>query len=155
MILDALPAAEDHPELAAELGRLRRGVHMVRRHLKKVVREQVAEERLLAKDLYQIWDIVQRNLPQASESPPTVRADEASNPGHGLDHLTGRQRMVLELVAAGRANKEIATELEISPRTVANHLNVIYAKLGLRDRTQAALAAVANGIVAVASDAAV
>ena len=153
MIQDALPTAEEHPELTAELRRLRRGLDMVRRHLRTVIREQVAEERLLASDLYQIWDRVRRNLPQALESLPlSVQGPGAATPGRGLDGLTARQLLVLELVAAGKANKEIASELEISPRTVANHLNVIYAKLGLRDRTQAAMAAVATGMVAVASD---
>jgi predicted ATPase/class 3 adenylate cyclase/DNA-binding CsgD family transcriptional regulator len=55
------------------------------------------------------------------------------------DGLTRRERDVLRLVADGRSNKEIATELVLSVRTVENHVAHIYAKLGVQSRVEAAL----------------
>jgi DNA-binding NarL/FixJ family response regulator len=63
-----------------------------------------------------------------------------------LDQLTSREREVLALIAQGRANKRIALELGISEKTVKNHVGHVLAKLGVTDRTQAAVLAVQEGI---------
>lgn len=55
-----------------------------------------------------------------------------------LDRLTPREREILELVAAGRTNADIALELEIANATVAKHLEHVYEKLGVASRTAAA-----------------
>lgn len=60
--------------------------------------------------------------------------------------LTGRERQVLELLAGGLANKEIAFQLKISENTVKNHLRNILEKLHLQNRVQAALYAVRMGL---------
>jgi DNA-binding NarL/FixJ family response regulator len=67
-------------------------------------------------------------------------------PGDG-DQLTRREREVLELIAAGRSNKRIARELGIAEKTVKTHVGHVLAKLGVSDRTQAALLAVQQGLV--------
>jgi DNA-binding NarL/FixJ family response regulator len=61
--------------------------------------------------------------------------------------LTPRELDVVELVAAGKANKEIADLLSISERTARSHVSSILSKLGLESRTQLALWAVHNGLV--------
>src|SRR5215211_3400787 len=61
--------------------------------------------------------------------------------------LTPRELDVLRLVGGGKANREIATELAISERTVRTHVSSILRKLGLKSRTQAALWAVRERIV--------
>jgi NarL family two-component system response regulator LiaR len=62
--------------------------------------------------------------------------------------LTRREREVLELIAAGYSNKRIAFELAIAEKTVKTHVGHLLAKLGVADRTQAALLAVRRGLVA-------
>jgi two-component system, NarL family, response regulator LiaR len=63
-----------------------------------------------------------------------------------VDALTRREREVLCLIAAGRSNKRIAFELEIAEKTVKTHVGHVLAKLGVSDRTQAALVAVRAGL---------
>jgi len=65
-----------------------------------------------------------------------------------LDQLTKREREVLTLIAQGRANKRIALELGISEKTVKAHVGHVLAKLGVADRTQAAVLAVQHGLAA-------
>jgi DNA-binding NarL/FixJ family response regulator len=58
------------------------------------------------------------------------------------DALTGREREVLAELAHGRSNREVARALGISEKTVKAHVSAVLAKLGVQDRTQAALFAV-------------
>ena len=64
------------------------------------------------------------------------------------EKLTERETDVLRLVALGRANKEIALELNIGEKTVKTHVSSILSKLSVPSRTQAALYAVRIGLVA-------
>ncbi len=64
-----------------------------------------------------------------------------------LEQLSKREIEVLKLVAVGMFNKEIGVELEISERTVKNHLSSIFKKIDSSDRTQAAVFAIRNGLV--------
>jgi DNA-binding NarL/FixJ family response regulator len=77
--------------------------------------------------------------------PPDV-AQELAGRAYGSD-LSPRERDVLELVCDGLSNKEIAGRLGLTEPTVKTHLAHILEKLGVEDRTQAALAAVKRGIV--------
>lgn len=61
--------------------------------------------------------------------------------------LTPREVEVLRFIGKGMSNREIATSLEISERTVENHVRNVYTKLGIRTRTQALLYAVRTGLV--------
>jgi len=56
-----------------------------------------------------------------------------------LARLTPREREVLDLIAEGMTNKEIARKLGIGPGTVKAHVEKLIAKLGVADRTQAAV----------------
>lgn len=62
--------------------------------------------------------------------------------------LTQREQEILALIAAGKSNQEIATTLYITPGTVRVHVHTIIQKLGVRDRTQAAVLAIQNKWIA-------
>ncbi|RJL23306.1 DNA-binding response regulator [Bailinhaonella thermotolerans] len=77
---------------------------------------------------------------------PGGRREDAGHPAARYG-LTGRERRVLELVAAGLTNRKIARLLRISEKTVRNHLHAVFAKLGVRSRTEAALVAVRENLL--------
>jgi len=64
----------------------------------------------------------------------------------GVDALTRREREVLAELAKGRSNREIARALRVSEKTVKAHVSSVLAKLGVQDRTQAALLAVRHDL---------
>lgn len=65
----------------------------------------------------------------------------------GSEELSSRELEVLQRIVAGRANKQIATDLHISEATVKSHVNSLLGKLGASDRTHAAMLALQRGIV--------
>ena len=94
---------------------------------------QSAVERVAAGEAA-IDPAVQRQLltaVQRGEAPPCPDSDELP------DGLTPREAEVLELIAAGLSNGEIATRLVVSGATVKSHVNHLFAKIGARDRAQA------------------
>ncbi|WP_447791942.1 LuxR C-terminal-related transcriptional regulator [Pseudomonas farris] len=79
-------------------------------------------------------------LGQVLSSPEKVSELNASS-------VTSKERQVLELVAAGKSNKEIARLLNITPETVKTHMKNIFIKLGVDSRAQAAVKAKSNGLI--------
>ena len=61
--------------------------------------------------------------------------------------LTAREQRVLELLATGRRNTQIADDLSISLSTVKRHVSNVFAKLGVENRTQAAVQATRRGLL--------
>jgi DNA-binding NarL/FixJ family response regulator len=72
--------------------------------------------------------------------------DHPSNGRRGEYNLTQREHDILALLAEGRANREIAQRLYLSEKTVKAHLAAIFRKLGVTNRTQAAMMAVQMGV---------
>ena len=66
-----------------------------------------------------------------------------------IDSLTNRELEILKLVALGHFNKDIASILDITERTVKNHLSSVFQKIDCVDRTQAAIFCIRNGVVSV------
>lgn len=110
-------------------------------NLRRVRDEGSLLEPFLAKRL--LSELTRRPTPGA---PAMQRVAPDSGPA-----LSAREMEILRRVVAGAANKEIAADLSISNFTVANHLKNIYRKLGVKDRTQAVLAAMNRGLLAMAA----
>jgi two-component system NarL family response regulator len=67
----------------------------------------------------------------------------------GSEELTASETRILQQIVAGKANKEIAFEMEISENTVKTHVKNIFEKLGVSDRTSAATLAIRRGLVRI------
>ena len=74
---------------------------------------------------------------------------ETNKDAEKIKSLTKRELDVLKLLAVGMFNKEVGKRLEISERTVKNHVSNIFKKLGVTDRTQAAVFAIRNNLVQI------
>ena len=91
----------------------------------------------------------QRNFDSTTQTLPVSSVSSTMSDAGTLSpqtaNLTGREVEVLRLIAQGATNREIAEQLVISEGTVKNHISNILSRLGLRDRTQAAIYARENG----------
>ncbi|HEX2068738.1 MAG TPA: response regulator transcription factor [Actinomycetota bacterium] len=82
-----------------------------------------------------------RNMFEVTSAPP-VREDQS----HADAGLTKRESDVLQLLAKGCSNREISRQLFLSEKTVKAHLAAVFRKLGVTNRTQAAMVAVSKGL---------
>jgi DNA-binding NarL/FixJ family response regulator len=96
------------------------------------------------------------DLKELTEAIRTVHAGRSRIPSQVAEKLaermsgatlTARELEVLELIVAGKSNKEIGNALFISEATVKTHVNSLLSKMGVEDRTQAATTALQRGIV--------
>jgi two-component system, NarL family, response regulator LiaR len=85
-------------------------------------------------------DVMRRLVEQVAHQPAIRQTVPAPS-------LTEREREVIQLVAQGKSNREIAGTLTISEKTAKAHISNILGKLGLNDRTQMAIYAIKNGLV--------
>lgn len=105
-----------------------------------------SDSNLLKKAIYSIYsgeDFIQPSLT------PSLNAGLAGKASmdEKVNELTRREIEVLKLIAEGLFNKEIAAKLDISERTVKNHVSNIFKKIDVSDRTQAAVFAIKNNLV--------
>ena len=124
-VLKDLPAAD----LAAAI----RTVHGGGVHLDPAVASKVVAE-------------LARLQAPISALPSSSPAIPAAPPSALIEELTPREREVVRLLATGASNREIGAQLFISEGTVKNHISNILGRLGLRDRTQAAIYAKEHGL---------
>ena len=102
------------------------------------VRAVAAGDAVLAPSVTrQLLDQVGRRLPPAVSRPHASEAE-----------LTGRERQVLSMLAAGMSNRQISQALVLSEATVKTHVSNLLGKLGLRDRVQAVIYAYETGLIA-------
>jgi DNA-binding NarL/FixJ family response regulator len=105
---------------------------------------------LVRRGEYPINDMVLAMPSIAAAVLDEFRALSAEEQGENIySSLSPREIEVLELVAAGRTNKEIAVKLNISNQTVKNHISSILRKLAVNDRTQAVVFAMRRGWIKV------
>ena len=105
-----------------------------------------SDSNLLKKAIYSVYN--GENFIQPSLT-PALNAGLAGKSmlDDKVNELTRREIEVLKLIAEGLFNKEIAATLDISERTVKNHVSNIFKKIGVSDRTQAAVFAIKNNLV--------
>jgi DNA-binding NarL/FixJ family response regulator len=105
------------------------------------VRRVLRGESILNKDIVVrvLRHLAEQTSSQQAESPP----EQLSPP----ERLSPREHEVLELLTQGQTNREIAQHLTVSVSTVKNHVEHILAKLGVSDRTQAAVRAIELGLL--------
>lgn len=94
------------------------------------------------------WDPIATTEIRAKFENNSVAADTVKDVNESIMPLTRREQEILALVAAGKSNQEIAETLYITPGTVRVHVHTIIQKLGVRDRTQAAVLAIQKQWVA-------
>lgn len=97
------------------------------------------------KHIYQGETYIQPDLIPALNSRLIHRDEDKEK----IEALTRRELEVLKLVAKGHFNKEIAIQLDISERTVKNHISSIFRKIDVSDRTQAAVFAIKNNLIKI------
>ncbi len=85
--------------------------------------------------------VTRRVIDRMAQQPTPALADQEK-----LEELTAREREVLELVARGLSNREIAAELVVEESTIRSHIRRILMKLDLRDRVQIVIFAYENGL---------
>jgi DNA-binding NarL/FixJ family response regulator len=90
-------------------------------------------------------DVARRLMMAVSEDTINKTAHFATSPKE-LELLTDREREVLDLIARGSTNREIAEKMVISEKTVKTHVSNLLDKLGLEDRTRAAIWALKHGL---------
>lgn len=74
-------------------------------------------------------------------------ANKKEEPKPEFQALTDQERRILTLVAEGASNRDIAVDLNLSERTIKNYLSIIFQKLQVNNRTEAAIRAVRDGLV--------
>lgn len=97
-------------------------------------------------DLSVIEDAIAAALHGDSPAPVPFHADDVDDMAHKVASLTPTQLRVLLGVLDGQLNKQIAYELGVAESTIKSHMTIVLAKLGVQNRTQAALAARALGL---------
>jgi DNA-binding NarL/FixJ family response regulator len=111
---------------------------------------QAGAKAYLLKDvtLEELVDCIEKVHRGQTYVPPPVAAKLAERTAS--PELTERELDVLRRIVAGRSNKEIAADLSITEGTVKSHVNHLLDKLGVHDRTQAAVTAIKRGLVRTA-----
>ena len=106
------------------------------KRLLEVIRTVHAGQAVIDADMTaRLLDEFRRMATEKEKKPPRVQA------------LNEQERTILTLVANGASNKEIAAELSLSERTIKNYLSIIFQKLQVNNRTEAAIRAVKDGLV--------
>lgn len=95
----------------------------------------------------ELFEAIESVLTGSAHFHPDAHEALAASKAHPVDRLTQREREVLVMIALGKSNKEIAQELVLTEGTVKGYVSAVLTKIGVQDRTQAAIFAVRNEII--------
>jgi DNA-binding NarL/FixJ family response regulator len=145
--------AQAHPEIKV----IMLTMYRQDQHLFEPIRAGARAYLLKDADAEELIDIIQRVHRGEAVLDPTITLrvfDEFRRLSTELDveQLTERERDILQLLAGGHDNRTIAQRLHLSEKTVGNRLSEIFQKLGVTNRTQAALVAIQRGLLPPAVD---
>jgi DNA-binding NarL/FixJ family response regulator len=122
-------------------------------HLIEAIKSGVRGYLLKDADAEELIDVIERVWRGEAAIDPALTARVFDAVRRGADQagpmqLTEREREILQLLAAGNDNRTIAAQLHLSEKTVGNRMSEIFQKLGVANRTQAALIAIQRGLIA-------
>jgi DNA-binding NarL/FixJ family response regulator len=147
-VVELLRTLANQAAIMIEFARMFEDLQQKERRLEQFVDRfyRLAEQRRNAVDLSEsrLQEIISKAVSASAQASPKPVPEE---PSLLLQRLTQREQEVLSYIVQGLTNKEIATQLYLSPDTVKNHVVHIMEKLGAQDRTQAAVFAIRNGLV--------
>lgn len=95
----------------------------------------------------ELFEAIESVLTGSAHFHPDAHEALAASKANPVDRLTQREREVLVMIALGKSNKEIAQELVLTEGTVKGYVSAVLTKIGVQDRTQAAIFAVRNEII--------
>jgi DNA-binding NarL/FixJ family response regulator len=147
-VVDLLRILSNQAAIMIECARMFEDMRQMEQRLERFVDRflRQAEQRRDTLDLTEtrLQEMIAKAVQESTLSSQPAPADE---PDPLLQRLTQREQEVLSYIVQGLTNKEIATQLYLSPDTVKNHVVHIMEKLGAQDRTQAAVFAIRSGLV--------
>ncbi len=141
--------AQTHPEIRIiVLTMYRQDQHLI-----EAIKSGVRGYLLKDADAEELIDVIERVRRSEAAIDPALTARVFDAVRRGTDQaepmlLTEREREILQLLAADHDNRTIAAQLHLSEKTVGNRMSEIFQKLGVANRTQAALVAIQRGLIA-------
>ncbi|MFW5998726.1 MAG: response regulator [Halanaerobiaceae bacterium] len=149
--MNGISAVKKIKEISPEIKVLILTIHDEEEYIFEVTRagaEGYIQKDIKPQDLHQS---IKKVINGGKVFPASVEEDIEKNTSEGetIEELSNREQQVLELLAQGMSNKELAEELYISEKTVKNHVSNILRKLSVNDRTQAVILGLKKGLVSL------
>jgi DNA-binding NarL/FixJ family response regulator len=158
-IVDGLSATRELLRANADIGVIILSMHHEEGHVFQALRAGARGYLLKTSRVSEVAGAVRAVASGLSLLDPTVtssvlsefkRMSSKHTPEDGLGQLSETEIKILQHVAAGMSNKEIANQMSLAESTVKNRLSVLFEKIGVLDRTQAAIYAITHGIAPTA-----
>ena len=158
-IVDGLSATRELLRARPEIGVIILSMHHEEGHVFQALRAGARGYLLKTSRVSEVASAVRAVASGLSLLDPTIttsvvsefrRMSSKQTPEDGLGQLSETEVKILQHVAAGMSNKEIANKLSLAESTVKNRLSVLFEKIGVLDRTQAAIYAITHGIAPTA-----
>jgi len=158
-IVDGLSATRELLRANADIGVIILSMHHEEGHVFQALRAGARGYLLKTSRVSEVASAVRAVASGLSLLDPTVtssvlsefkRMSSKQGPEEGLGQLTETEIRILQHVSAGMSNKEIANQMSLAESTVKNRLSVLFEKIGVLDRTQAAIYAITHGIAPTA-----